>query len=409
MGRYSPTVVPQVPDPLQVVDSMWSGYLGYQQNQRAEKGLGLEERGLDIREQEAGQRAESLELERYREGFRKGQAPKTVPEENLPSGLRGGRSVFGEGPQPIGLQPGEAKPLRDARGETPSLGAQLGAAASRYQPDIVAKPGALVPGANVFADRPIHRQELEPPPVYGGMVTDPRYEQVTPEYYMDPEATPEARTLNRQVSYDEARQGLDDELAQAEIARRTDAAIAAGYSPEQAAAVANRMPLPPDQDPDNAPMFTPNQAYQIKLREHYVPRMNPDGTPMVDGNGNPIYEMDGTSPEQILQEAYELVQPGWGLGDEPQPMDEGYAGGVLGGQFLPETIPFGELLEQYRTDPFGTGRETEETEVQMQTGLSMEEIEEARSYLVGLSPDEQRAELVDLGFSTADIERIIGG
>lgn len=395
MGRYSPTVVPQVPDPLAVVDSMWSGYLGYKQGQRAEEGLDLEKRGLDIREKEAEASLRSQELSEYERGFRRGRAPNMVPDENLPAGLRRGTQVTGPEGQPpaIGLQPGERQGI-------PALRDRLSEAKARFNPQVVAKPGALVPGTNIFADRPVMAQELAPEPQYGGMVPDPRYEQVTEDTYFDPGGTREARMLDRQTSYEEFRRTLQEQYETEDHRKRVQALIAAGVDPDEAQVEAFNMDIPGRTTSGSRPWdaMTMNQAIQYVQRE----AIDYEYDELGNYTGQWSYK-PGWDEDRVLETARRYAR---GVYDEPQPMDEGSQGGVVGGEFLDiPGIPFEEYAERYRYRFPGEPQETPAAEPQ----LTDEQIAEARELVSDLSPADARAELQDLGLTSADIERIIGG
>jgi hypothetical protein len=387
MGRYSPTVIPAAPDPLDVVNRMWSGYLGYKQSERAEKGLDLEARGLDIREQESKQRIADQDLNRYSQGFRRGRAPQEVAQEELPPTLRRGASVVPrDTPPAMGMQPAE-------KGGIPALRDRLQEARGSYQPEIVAKPGALIPGVNQFAPRAVTAQELQPP----RMVTQPGYEQVNEEYFYDPSGTPDARMLDRQIRYDESRQRLQQSIEAQELERKRRAAVGAGWTDPEALAVAEGLRLPTEANTGTGGL-TMNQALTWAYRRHQKQVTDPI-TQRVE------WISDGTPFEQIYQEALQFrgLGVGGGEGDMWEPEEPTPTPGFEG-------ISFSDYADRYRGDPFGVRGEEGPLDTGEASVLTDAQVMEAREFLSDLETEEERIqELEALGFSSPDIDRIIRG
>ena len=369
MGRYSPTVVPEVPDPLRVIDSMYSGYLSKQEGDRAD-------RRLDVTEKEATGRELDRELGRYEAGFR--DIPEPAAEQ--PESPRPRAPLFpeGQGPRRIGLQPAQREGI-------PAL---LDQARAQYEPEVLAKPGALIPGVNTFADRPI----MAPPPPQRQGIGD------TGKYF-DEEQTPQARSSRAQrENFDytsDRRQREQDEDY------RSKRAAAGGVykNPAEAEAVTRGVPLPRLETTPSGRNTTATYSqarddllapFKVKNAEGWVTGMNfPPGVTEMQINALAQQVADG----EISMEEVDAMYRVWGVGQPPDPGTRGLFGGL-------DSQSFDDYTQNYG---FG-GREEEEEAL-----LSDEDVMSVRESFQGLSRGEVTQILRDEGYGTKVIEQIIGG
>jgi hypothetical protein len=395
MGRFSPTVVPEVPDPLRVIDSMYSGYLQKKEGDRAD-------RRIDITEEEADRREVDRVINRHERGYikRNQEPPPAETEYTLPgtplvdTDLPNPGELKHPGPLratppfnpaaplfPEGSGPGIGKQPRQREG-IPALHDQLKGAAEKYQPEVIANPGALIPGVNTFADRPI----VAPPPL----------EEVPGvEYDFDPSRSREAQMLNRQTSYFDHTERARTAREASDLAGRRTAARGVGYSLEESEAVAHRVPLPRGEEPGRStrPSFTQARDALLEGGEYFHTngarkKPFPPGITMNHFNSLAQAVTDG----EITWEEAQAEMDSW----------EGEK--RTGGLFLPQQS-FDEYVEGYGfPDRAPAGEAPEEP-----SGMTDEQVTEAQGYVQGISRQQAARELKDLGFTTADIRRILGG
>lgn len=177
MGRYSPTVVPNVPDPSETIYRAMQGYLGFGDAARADRYADMQERNTAINEERSKREAESYEADLYQQGFRRFDRQPVVEQAARPPEVFRGQQLG------MGLVGGAVSPLATA----------IQQQQQSSQP--VALPGEFVPGMG-FTTRTIYPApgDLGRRAMQGTVsAPDPRYENVTGDLYVDTENTPEAR------------------------------------------------------------------------------------------------------------------------------------------------------------------------------------------------------------------------
>lgn len=294
MGRFSPTVLPRPSSGLSsALDRLVAGFQSQRDRRRRdEREDELDERydrEFDFRRErakttderyaeDAARRGRRDTVDLHERGYREGEAPpsfeRRAPGYDLgtaPGGMaEGDRSAdlmhrhggFGGGGRDLAdrslpdNRPGGFRRGPDATlgGEGGPLAAHLGGLAREgrpAEPELVALPGAFVPGhPQGFTDQAIFRRRERTPLNRYEARPDPRYEQVTDDLYRDRTATPEARRAaseeserRREVAAEEAerRRGAEETAAE----RREQASVLAALehiSPEQARALAHGAP-----------------------------------------------------------------------------------------------------------------------------------------------------------------------
>lgn len=216
MGRYSPTT-----QQISALEAL------------AEVGHSVADRRDEVRDRRAdeearaaedAERREGVDLDRGMRGLRRGTAPTRMEEMRAPEMFEQelpGASRYDEGAdvpdifedERPSFLPGPRAPLPQATGEAPppALDGALAELQRPRKPKVRHLAGSYVRGMG-FTERTLTDQD-----VFGGAApgeqlrqpqtretADPRYRQVTDDYYLDEEATPEARTVRAKVAGEEA-------------------------------------------------------------------------------------------------------------------------------------------------------------------------------------------------------------
>lgn len=237
MGRYTPTVLPD-PGPS-FEDMLEQAFLAIDRKHARDEMERRRKREATMDEE----RREEREVRLHERGYRRGEAP--TKEATLDVGSEGPIRVPAYEPR-IGMQ-GDTQ-------ENP-LAQALGDLQEENRATIAALPGQFIPETGGFTRQAILKV---PPPRLGTRgeqvptprVTDPRYDQVTEDLYLDTEETPQARAAeatraeaDRRRSQ-ERRYELEDEFVEREAQNALAEALGAlpHVSGEQAEAVARGAP-----------------------------------------------------------------------------------------------------------------------------------------------------------------------
>jgi hypothetical protein len=188
------------------------------------------------------------------------------------------------------------------------------------------------------------------------------------------------------------------------------ALVAAGVDPDRAAVEAYGMDIPGESTsgrPYDA--MTMNQAMDYVTQRFRPWTQDPTTGEWSQGAWAPGWNEDRAlrAARAVATGDYSMLEP-----------EEISTGGIAAGPYTRQRgIDFGELLRRYEEDPFGQALRDRGVEAPVRERpraepvMTDEEIAAAREAMRvgGYTLEEFREELIELGVTEADIERIIGG